>query len=204
MNRISADTTSAATFVIRFWREWSRWRGRIEHVQSGQRADFLGVKTLMAFLDRFGIRPEADPASRAAVSGEAGTGDAGNETSFVAERRMNSAGVYSLHMLALKAGASRPEFERFFREEIESAQAPSGLTLRLLRGDRGDREGKYLLMAEFESVERRYQLYGEAGPGARKVSDEVMLWMGAAAPILARWNEYTTPFDTIFTDYKEV
>ena len=112
--------------------------------------------------------------------------------------------VYSLHMLALKAGARGPDFERFFQEEVESVQGPSGLTLRLLRGDRGDREGKYLLMAEFESVERRDQLYPVAGPGDRPVSDEVMQWMGAAGPILAKWNEYTTPFDTIYTDYREV
>ena len=112
--------------------------------------------------------------------------------------------VYSLHMLALKAGASGPDFERFFHEEIESVPGPSGLTLRLLRGDRGDREGKYLLMAEFEGVERRDQLYPEAGPAARQVSGEVMQWMGAAGPTLAKWNEYMTPFDTIYTDYREV
>jgi hypothetical protein len=55
----SAETT--ATFVVRFWREWSgteaRWRGRIEHVQSGRRADFLEVEGLLGFLERFGIGP---------------------------------------------------------------------------------------------------------------------------------------------------
>jgi hypothetical protein len=112
--------------------------------------------------------------------------------------------VYSLHMIALKAGASGPDFERFFCEEIGSVQGPDGLTMRLLKGDRGDREGKYLLMFEVESVERRNQLFPEAGPAARQMSPEMMQWMGAAGPTLARWNEYTTPFDTIYTDYKEV
>jgi hypothetical protein len=112
--------------------------------------------------------------------------------------------VYSLHSIALKAGASGPDFERFFREEIAPVPGPNGLTMRLLKGDRGDREGKYLVMFEVESVERRNQLFPEAGPAARQMSPEVMQWMGAAGPALARWNEYTTPFDTIYTDYREV
>ena len=112
--------------------------------------------------------------------------------------------VYSLHMIALKAGASGPDFEHFFRQEVESAPGPSGLSMRLLKGDRGDREGKYLLMFEFESVERRSQLFPEAGPAARQMTDEVMQWMGAASAILAQYSEYATPFDTIYTDYREV
>jgi hypothetical protein len=112
--------------------------------------------------------------------------------------------VYSLHMIALKAGASGPDFERFFREEIGPVPGPGGFTMRLLKGDRGDREGKYLLMFEVESVERRNQLFPEAGPAARQMSPELMQWMGAAGPTLARWNEYATPFDAIYTDYREV
>jgi len=52
-------TAPASTFVIRFWREWSatqgRWRGRIEHVQSGQRADFVGLEGISDFVRGFGI-----------------------------------------------------------------------------------------------------------------------------------------------------
>jgi hypothetical protein len=112
--------------------------------------------------------------------------------------------VYSLHMIALKAGASEPDFERFFREGIKSVQPPSGLTMRLLKGDRGDRKGNYLVLFEFESAERRNQLFPEAGPAARQMSSEVMQWMGGAGPTLAKWNEYATPFDTIYTDYLEL
>jgi hypothetical protein len=59
MNEPPVRTTDTATFVVRFWREWtghgSRWRGRIEHVQSGRRADFLEIKVMIGFLERFGI-----------------------------------------------------------------------------------------------------------------------------------------------------
>ena len=53
----------ASTFVVRFWREWSavgsRWRGRIEHVQSGQSATTLDLQAITDFIQRQGIM--ADP-----------------------------------------------------------------------------------------------------------------------------------------------
>ena len=76
--------------------------------------------------------------------------------------------------------------------------------MRLLKGDRGDREGKYLVMFEVESVERRDELFPEAGPAARQMSGELMQWMSGAGPSLARWSEFATLFDTIYTDYREV
>jgi len=68
MNQPSAEATATTTFVVRCWREWSegesRWRGRVEHVQSGKRAEFLGVAGLLGFLEDFGITPESQPGSR--------------------------------------------------------------------------------------------------------------------------------------------
>ena len=59
LNQPSAETTATTTFVVRFWREWSgaeaRWRGRIEHVQSGQRADFLYLDDMLRFLRQMGV-----------------------------------------------------------------------------------------------------------------------------------------------------
>ena len=115
--------------------------------------------------------------------------------------------VYSFHMISLKAGASGPDFERYIQGVLESwtkLGGLSGMTMRMLKGDRGDREGKYLVMFEFESVERRNQLFPEAGPAARQGSDEFMQWMGAQGPALAKWDEYATPIDVIYTDYREV
>ena len=37
--------------------------------------------------------------------------------------------------------------------------------MRLLKGDRGDREGKYYVMLEIESVERRNRLFPGSRPG---------------------------------------
>jgi len=45
--------------VIRFWREWSaagsRWRGRIEHVQSGESVTCLDLHGMLAFIQRYGV-----------------------------------------------------------------------------------------------------------------------------------------------------
>lgn len=49
------------TFVVRFWREWqdeevdriARWRGRIEHIQSGEGMTFYEQQQMLAFIERF-------------------------------------------------------------------------------------------------------------------------------------------------------
>jgi hypothetical protein len=62
MNQPADPTTTAATFVVRFWRETTagelRWRGRIEHVQSSESAAFLEIEAMLSFLRRFGITEE--------------------------------------------------------------------------------------------------------------------------------------------------
>jgi hypothetical protein len=59
MSRLPTPPPAITTFVVRFWCEWSgsepRCRGRIEHVESGRRMDFIGVQELWGFLERFGI-----------------------------------------------------------------------------------------------------------------------------------------------------
>jgi len=50
---------TASTFVVRFWREWSaagsRWRGRIEHVQSGDSVASLDLLGILDFIQRHGV-----------------------------------------------------------------------------------------------------------------------------------------------------
>lgn len=52
-------TTTNATFVVRLWREATagevRWRGRIEHVQSGETIAFLDLEGMLQFIRKFGI-----------------------------------------------------------------------------------------------------------------------------------------------------
>ena len=67
LNQPSTGITATTTFIVRFWREWtgsnSRWRGRVEHVQSGQQVSFLKIDDLLGFFERFGIGGEDPPAN---------------------------------------------------------------------------------------------------------------------------------------------
>jgi hypothetical protein len=54
--------TRVFTFVVRFWREWSaaglRWRGRIQHVESGDATSFVEMGRMLQFLGSAGALDE--------------------------------------------------------------------------------------------------------------------------------------------------
>lgn len=58
-SQADAPAAATATFVVRFWHEATaggeRWRGSIEHVQSGESAAFLELDGVLSFLQSFGI-----------------------------------------------------------------------------------------------------------------------------------------------------
>ena len=54
--------------------------------------------------------------------------------------------VFGMHMIALKPGAKAADFEKFVTKEIYPRPSLAGLKTYLLKGDRGDREGKYLML----------------------------------------------------------
>jgi hypothetical protein len=64
MKTLMAESHSvppASTFVVRLWHEWTaegpHWRGRIEHLQSGESAAFLDLEGALAFIRRFTAPP---------------------------------------------------------------------------------------------------------------------------------------------------
>ena len=80
--------------------------------------------------------------------------------------------LFGMHTIELHSGVKPEDFERFVVEEYYPSQHWPGVVSHVLKGDRGEREGKYLVMLEFESAEsrdrfrsRRQHLIGEAhGP----------------------------------------
>jgi hypothetical protein len=63
--------------------------------------------------------------------------------------------VFGLHEIELSPGVTNEEYERFVREKVTSLANFPGWNWYLLKGDRGQRDGKYLLLLEIESVAAR-------------------------------------------------
>ena len=106
--------------------------------------------------------------------------------------------VFGMHMIALRPGMKAEDFEKFVIEEVYSLPWP--WEVYLLKGDRGDREGKYLVMNEFESVEARDRWF----PAPGEMSEEAQQLFEPFAPVLEKWATFATPLDTICTDYVAV
>jgi hypothetical protein len=55
------------------------------------------------------------------------------------------------------------EYERFFAEQVAPTVELQGWKTHLLRGDRGERAGKYLVLLEIESLEARDRYFPRPG-----------------------------------------
>ena len=62
--------------------------------------------------------------------------------------------VYGLHEVELVPGADPKEFEQL-ASELAKGHGYQGWKMYLLKGERGERNGKYLIMLEIESLEAR-------------------------------------------------
>src|SRR5262249_44412319 len=76
--------------------------------------------------------------------------------------------VISVREFELRSGVKAEEFENYARQELTRAlsQAKTGTRFRILKGDRGDRKGGYLLIWEFDSVAARNEFFPKEGGGA--------------------------------------
>src|SRR4051812_38026841 len=70
----------------------------------------------------------------------------------------NMAKVYGIHQIELNPGVTAEEFERFITGK-GAALLRGGPKTAILRGDRGARTGRYLMIVEFESEDARNQAY---------------------------------------------
>ncbi len=86
--------------------------------------------------------------------------------------------------LELADGVEADRFERFTLDEYLPAVASLGMTVALLRGDRGERDRGFLLLQEFESVEHRNQLF----PGSETPSLEAARWIETHQELVTAWN----------------
>jgi hypothetical protein len=97
--------------------------------------------------------------------------------------------VFGLHEVVLPAGMTADEYEQLFVRELASMPDLQGWKTYLLKGDRGDRVGKLLLMLEIESVEARDRYFPRSGPGGE--SEEFRQFQNQHPDVAAAWEKYT-------------
>ena len=104
--------------------------------------------------------------------------------------------VHGLHEIELRPGADPALFEQLVASAADMENF-AGWTPYLLKGERGERKGKYMLLLEIESLAARCDV-PDSGPTA-----EMEELSRQAAPFWERWRELATaPRDeTVFTDY---
>jgi hypothetical protein len=105
--------------------------------------------------------------------------------------------VFGIHMVALKPRVKAEDFEKFVTEEVYPLPWFEGIESYLLKGDRGDREGKYLWVFEIESVETRDRYF----PSPGKASEEAQQFFATHAAVFEKWDTFATPINVIYTDY---
>lgn len=104
----------------------------------------------------------------------------------------------SVHEMQLEPTVDRAAFERHIVEEFAPALREIGGTARLLKGLRGDREGKYLLLMEYDDVGAFERYWPDQKPSA-----EFEQWRKAHAAMMDKL--FTAYYSrALFTDYSEV
>jgi len=92
--------------------------------------------------------------------------------------------VMAVTELELAEGVRADDFEQFALEHYLPTVATLGMTASLLRGNRGERDRRFLLVEEFASVEHRNRLF----PGSETPSLEVARWIETHQALVAAWN----------------
>ena len=107
--------------------------------------------------------------------------------------------VFGMHAVELKPGVDEREFEDFICNQlIPVYRVVPGQTIHLLKGDRGERNGKYMVLIELESQARRDHIY----PAEGGIADDVVQLVGDADPIFEKLATYVESFpDDTVTDY---
>jgi len=108
--------------------------------------------------------------------------------------------IYSIHTLELRDGVTPAEFEAFVHDELPAVVAWTGWTFSLLKGNRGERTGKYLLLAEVCDIRTRDKYFAEDDhitTASLKHAERFPDTM----EIIDKFHTYVNGFGDIYTDY---
>ena len=109
--------------------------------------------------------------------------------------------VFGMHEIELQPGVEPEDYERFFAEELAPTLKLPGWKTHLLRGDRGARGGKYLVLHEIESLDARDRYFPRPGDASEEFT-RFLEQSPAAAVALEKWLKYGLDSENdITTDY---
>ena len=102
--------------------------------------------------------------------------------------------IIGIHPLELRDNVQAETLETFCRNELLPAvSALPGTKARLFKGDKGARNGKYLLLFEFDKAEQRDQFFVEEAQASELVKE---VWK--------QWPKLGTLVTNEFSDYVEL
>ena len=118
----------------------------------------------------------------------------------LAQKKNSNAKVYGIHMITLKPGVTDVEFEKFVTEKILPNWNMPGWKMSVIKGDRGDRIGGYIVLLEIESVAYRDKMAPLNGPFSEELEKH---WGALNDKIGAEWDKLSTRpgLNSFFTDY---
>lgn len=107
--------------------------------------------------------------------------------------------VLGIHRMNLKPGVDEQAFEKFVTETFAPIyhQYEPRQVAHLMKADRGERAGQYVLLIEIESVEARNDMY----PAEGQISAALERVVEATAPIWEKLNSFVERFPDTHTDY---
>ena len=115
--------------------------------------------------------------------------------------------LYGMHQLELRPEVAPDTFERFVTDELRHLLQREGQRIYVLKGDRGERAGKYLFVFEYDSVEQR----DRDTPASNQDSEELKQWLAdheeQVGRLFAQLSTYVLPGWDIgehYTDYVEL
>jgi hypothetical protein len=109
--------------------------------------------------------------------------------------------MFAIHELELRPDASGAEFERVINELLALPQYPGTHTY-ICKGNRGERDGKYIMLAEIDSIATRDRYWPVHG----QMSDEAQAFDAAQpelGPLMAKIGQLLVEGHP-FTDYEVV
>ena len=102
--------------------------------------------------------------------------------------------IIGIHPIELREGVKAEDLESFCKDALLPAiSAMPGTTTRLFKGDKGARDGKYLLLWEFGGPEERAQFFVDEA----EASD-------AVKQVWKQWEKLRTLVTNDFSDYVEL